>query len=61
MLKPCHNRKPAFMSRVNKAEATSNRKKQMKIPNSRKLQLKEECKFSSTSATIEIPKECNEE
>ena len=49
----------AFVPKVNKAKATSNRKKRIKILNSRKLKLKEGCKFSSATTPIEIPKECN--
>ena len=37
------NRELAFVPRVNKAKATNNRKRRIKILSSKKLQLKEEC------------------
>ena len=60
MPKPRCNRKIAFVPKINKAKAASNRKKRIKILSSRKVQLKEWCKFSSATTPIEIPNECNE-
>lgn len=60
MPKPYHNRKLAFVPGVNKAKIASNRKRKMKIPSSRLIQLKEECIFPSAATPIEILKECNE-
>ena len=60
MLKPRHNRKIAFVPKVNKTKAASNKKKRIKFLSSRTLQLKEGCKFSSATTPIEIPKKCNE-